>query len=563
MHASCLEVSALVTDAAAAAADDDSTAPSAANARIHVRKKHKPVGGSVKHPNQPKRTIYSPAALQATIALIHSTHAQQALASPSYSRGTGKSNHTKGGNDLHRALMKHDHDAITKCLQAARTCDDVNEAWSIVNALNRSGCTPLQVAISQSYDENMLKDILEAGGIHSIAAVSSMRWMATDYAKDNPRVPQGVVDDLQALQDAMVQATMTVRCACCRNVVKPANSFEMWIRAIKSDGESNRLCDALMCDTETIHLPRCYPCASPTTTPDSDGAIWPMEEALAALPPPAESESDARRRTAACPWLPRVDALRACRRLRSQCYHAFHETTKMRKEMSESLAVIEAWAMHGGGGGAAVEGDRKWRIVDLCSGRGLTASLLGVLRPRDVRLLAVDLLPERFVFTHHAYDNVTYRGETNINDDDFLHQLESWICGDGEDNRNKRSGNKSPRRGAFLGMHLCGELSVRAIDLFVATDAVETLVLCPCCLPPKEAYFNSASATHEQRRVFEAAPESRYRAWADYLSYWLQTSWSRRKDGRGDLDVKVYVEEAITSARNVVLVAHKKSPEPM
>eukprot|EP00237_Pycnococcus_provasolii_P002967 CAMPEP_0119200858 /NCGR_PEP_ID=MMETSP1316-20130426/27418_1 /TAXON_ID=41880 /ORGANISM="Pycnococcus provasolii, Strain RCC2336" /LENGTH=82 /DNA_ID=CAMNT_0007196943 /DNA_START=37 /DNA_END=281 /DNA_ORIENTATION=- len=82
-----------------------------------------------------------------------------------------------------------------------------------------------------------------------------MRWMATDYAKDNPRVPQGVVDDLQALQDAMVQATMTVRCACCRNVVKPANSFEMWIRAIKSDGESNRLCDALMCDTETIHLP--------------------------------------------------------------------------------------------------------------------------------------------------------------------------------------------------------------------------------------------------------------------------------------------------------------------
>jgi hypothetical protein len=38
-------------------------------------------------------------------------------------------------------------------------------------------------------------------------------------------------------------------------------------------------------------------------------------------------------------------------------------------------------------------------------------------------------------------------------------------------------------KGALLAMHLCGALSVRAIEAFKALATVEVIVLCPCCLP--------------------------------------------------------------------------------
>lgn len=33
-----------------------------------------------------------------------------------------------------------------------------------------------------------------------------------------------------------------------------------------------------------------------------------------------------------------------------------------------------------------------------------------------------------------------------------------------------------------VGMHLCGALSPRLIDLVVAVESIDAMVLCPCCL---------------------------------------------------------------------------------
>merc|ERR1712025_1213078 len=39
---------------------------------------------------------------------------------------------------------------------------------------------------------------------------------------------------------------------------------------------------------------------------------------------------------------------------------------------------------------------------------------------------------------------------------------------------------------AILGMHLCGQLSLRAIEAFDQLDSAMVVVLSPCCLPPKD-----------------------------------------------------------------------------
>jgi hypothetical protein len=50
-----------------------------------------------------------------------------------------------------------------------------------------------------------------------------------------------------------------------------------------------------------------------------------------------------------------------------------------------------------------------------------------------------------------------------------------------------------------LGMHLCGALSPRLIDLSVALDDIDAMVLCPCCL--KGAHGKAVAAAAKARGV--------------------------------------------------------------
>merc|ERR1711972_1263569 len=93
---------------------------------------------------------------------------------------------------------------------------------------------------------------------------------------------------------------------------------------------------------------------------------------------------------------------------------------------------------------------------------------------------------------------------------DFLHRLESLA-------------SEVDRPVAILGMHLCGALSLRAIEAFATLESAAALVLAPCCLPSKKdtavappALFESndgdkqyaAWCSHLERAIREAVPNS-------------------------------------------------------
>ena len=68
----------------------------------------------------------------------------------------------------------------------------------------------------------------------------------------------------------------------------------------------------------------------------------------------------------------------------------------------------------------------------------------------------------------------------------------------------------------LLGMHLCGELSVRAIAAFARCERVHTLVLSPCCLP-KQGGGVAPDSVYASKLADE-----QYAAWADHLEAQLR-----------------------------------------
>ena len=49
-------------------------------------------------------------------------------------------------------------------------------------------------------------------------------------------------------------------------------------------------------------------------------------------------------------------------------------------------------------------------------------------------------------------------------------------------------GGHGEKEGVLIGSHLCGRLSVQAVDLFAAIGQVSGLVISPCCWPRLRDY---------------------------------------------------------------------------
>ena len=69
----------------------------------------------------------------------------------------------------------------------------------------------------------------------------------------------------------------------------------------------------------------------------------------------------------------------------------------------------------------------------------------------------------------------------------------------------------------LLAMHLCGALSVRAIDVFHNTPSIRHIILCPCCLPnqadpssPKSLYASSCAAEQYQATARRPSPHHQH-----------------------------------------------------
>jgi len=200
---------------------------------------------------------------------------------------------------------------------------------------------------------------------------------------------------------------------------------------------------------------------------------------------------------------------------------------------------MEAWL--------AVKTPRQSHVVDLCCGKSLTSVLLSLDSNGQV-ITAIDWrdpceLPhhEEALVRHREHEEAAYADvpvtylQHDVLADDFLHALAQRIETVG-------------RPTAILGMHLCGRLSLQAIDAFRQIDLVQSLVLTPCCLP------HSSEAPEELQEIYGIGlsdPEQ-FDRWADYLEKLLATTPQTRVNRR--------VENGILSSRRTMFVAIKTEP---
>lgn len=331
---------------------------------------------------------------------------------------------------------------------------------------NRSeGCTPLMLLAMGHCDESLVWRLLERSASASVALRSETRRTAADYAeaKESKRSQQ-VVEALRALEVAEMQRTACYRCPVCGDVVKrrPLLAY-FWERAERGE-EDNALLQRFFAE-------ECY------------------------------------------------------RPLLEPRYHQVNDARQLRKELSESVSILEA-LQH-----AAPAFGSGWRVVDLCCGKSITAALVSLQYP-EVSVSAIDKLAPRFLphFNEGCNCRVHY-SQVDVLHESFVPELRKLV-------------QQEARPTALLGMHLCGKLSLRAIDAFVQLPEVHTVVLSPCCLPRK----GDAGSPPHLYATKDAAEQ--YRLWARHLADQLH---SAAPDGR----VTFEVLPDVLSPRNVVLCATK------
>jgi len=127
----------------------------------------------------------------------------------------------------------------------------------------------------------------------------------------------------------------------------------------------------------------------------------------------------------------------------------------------------------------------KATIIDLCSGFGYLAMLLSDCLPHD-RIEEIVLVDKSFPMPsikpqqHHiSTDHLSCHGPI---------PLRTMRCnvkkeGGGEAEKLTREVKEAPGPVLILAIHLCGTLSIRAVNLFNINPEATFLALKPCCLP--------------------------------------------------------------------------------
>jgi len=295
-----------------------------------------------------------------------------------------------------------------------------------------------------------------------------------EYAKENGR-SEDVVEALEKLEASEMQRNVDQRCPVCSDVLKkrPLLSF-FWDRARKGE-EDNPLLQRFFADER--HRPLLQP-----------------------------------------------------------RYHQLNTLRSIRKEISESYAVLDALDL----ARDVLGEDGAWHAVDLCCGRSVTAAMLALQHP-SVSVSTVDRLEPRFVPhfiapEEHQRDGncglVKY-SKLDVLGPTFLQDLDAVL-------------QQANRPTALLGMHLCGFLSIRAVEAFAKLDCVRVVVLSPCCLPGKK----EPGVPPELYESKDA--DEQYRRWAAYLEKCLQEATAGQK-----ISVNSKIVRDILSPKNIVITATK------
>ena len=206
----------------------------------------------------------------------------------------------------------------------------------------------------------------------------------------------------------------------------------------------------------------------------------------------------------------RSDGLRTMRTHPDHHYHSLLETRQLRKEVSESWAVIsEVRELLG-----ELDLDpRNVVLFDLCSGKGLTAVCMALEWP-ETKVVAVDIISDKCLPHTTDLSNLRYAEADLFKAGPMLQsEMAAGLAGLGQEPSAKEL------VGVLVGSHLCGRLSVQAVELFRTLPVVAGLVLSPCCWPRRRDYNRTDAELAELAGLMwlKASQSDTYTTWGQHL----------------------------------------------
>ena len=201
----------------------------------------------------------------------------------------------------------------------------------------------------------------------------------------------------------------------------------------------------------------------------------------------------------------------------------------LKKEITEAYAALRAVRGTLEGGGGAGE---DLIFIELCSGRGFVSIVLATEFPKS-RVYMIDNDTKMNVDHVKAFDDRVTFHALDVHDaatEDFIRDV---------------AAKDRTKTVVVVGIHLCGNLSHRAIELYERISEVSSLVVSPCCLPQRRrhdvfGYYCKDIA----RSVKHTTP---YNVWCTQLFFRIPRSHRRN----------MLVDHDMLCAQNTVLSASK------
>eukprot|EP01147_Barroeca_monosierra_P008354 gene8354-894_t len=392
----------------------------------------------------------------------------------------------KGGNTALHAALAQNHWYII---------DFLLSVGADVNVRNERGQTPLMMAIACCHGLAPIQKLLAAG-----ALVSIKNWRFKQTALDIARA-KGFAPAVSLLEAALVKENSDrekvketeeeddlpngkQRCPICGDIIRtfPRICFLF----DKSPGISSSPEITNQLSTLTCKPKNCSQVLTPPLSENNrdskvfDRSIKTESAAKEEQGKDYETVNQRHDNPIACqsrnqsikrnPYIDAFERSKAFNVLRSDPrYHTLADKHHLRKEITETGAVLKAVEAQVVDMGLDVS---RLTLVDLCSGKSLTSALFGIEFPHST-VFAVDRLPSSMV--PHFDRNVTYI-QANIMLPSFIQELVSVM---------------PPSQPAVLvGMHLCGGLSLRAIEVFTEISLFKGIILSPCCFPSRRSKIN-------------------------------------------------------------------------
>jgi hypothetical protein len=204
----------------------------------------------------------------------------------------------------------------------------------------------------------------------------------------------------------------------------------------------------------------------------------------------------------------------------------------LKKEITEAYAALRAvrGALEDADGGG--DGGENLIFVELCSGRGFVSIVLASEFPKS-RVFMIDNDTKMNVDHVKAFDERMTFHALDIHDA----ATEAFIRDLASKDRTKTV--------VIVGIHLCGILSHRAIELYERISEVSCLVVSPCCLPQRRRHdVFGVWCTSIARSVKHTTP---YNVWCTQLLFRIPRTHRRN----------MLVDHDMLCEQNTLLIASK------